>query len=177
MRRDAFLRDLNRYCRKNGLSYEWVAKRGKGGHGIVTVNGVSTTVQSDLNGNLSNEVSGDYTSLQASADYGCYDGRFEGWSLVFGATGGVNNGSTTQDQFAFSGSGGVGAHVSVPLVWIFPGWPRCWHPWRVAAMRVQAGPIGRRVSPNGMPFGPNRRSAIQPRPSWPMATSVPARVP
>lgn len=48
VRRDAFLRDLSRYCRKNGLSYEWTARRGKGGHGIVTVDGVSTTVQTDL---------------------------------------------------------------------------------------------------------------------------------
>lgn len=58
-----------------------------------------------------------------------------------------------------------------------PGGSRCRHPRRAVAMRCQAGPIGRRVSPSGMPSGPNRRSAIQPRPSWPMATSVPARVP
>lgn len=49
MRRDTFIRDLNRYCRKNGLPFDWKKGRGKGGHGIVTVNGVSTTVQSDLN--------------------------------------------------------------------------------------------------------------------------------
>lgn len=49
MRRDAFLRDLKRYCRKNGLAYEWKPGRGKGGHGVVTVQGVWTTVQTDLN--------------------------------------------------------------------------------------------------------------------------------
>ncbi len=48
MRRDAFLRDLRRYCRKNGLAFSWDPGLGKGGHGIVTVNGVSTTVQTKL---------------------------------------------------------------------------------------------------------------------------------
>ena len=72
----------------------------------------TATIQGDqIASGLSNEVKGDYTSLQASADYGCYDGRFDGWSLVFGATGGANNGSTTQDEFAVSGTGTVGAQT------------------------------------------------------------------
>lgn len=48
MNRDAFLRDLRHYCRKAGLSFAWSAKRGKGGHGIVTVGERFTTVQSEL---------------------------------------------------------------------------------------------------------------------------------
>jgi hypothetical protein len=46
--RDAFLRDLRRYCRKTGRSFEWIAVRGKGGHGIVTVDGLSTVAQTTL---------------------------------------------------------------------------------------------------------------------------------
>jgi hypothetical protein len=46
--RDTFLRGLRHYCRKNGLAFAWSAKRGKGGHGIVTVADKFTTVQSDL---------------------------------------------------------------------------------------------------------------------------------
>jgi predicted RNA binding protein YcfA (HicA-like mRNA interferase family) len=46
--RDAFIRDLRHYCRKNGLAFEWKAVRGKGGHGLVTVAGKTTTVQSSL---------------------------------------------------------------------------------------------------------------------------------
>jgi hypothetical protein len=49
MKRDAFLRDLKRYCKKTGRAFDWDAGRGKGGHGVVTVGGASTTVQSDLN--------------------------------------------------------------------------------------------------------------------------------
>ena len=48
MNRDAFLRDLRRYCRKNGLTFEWAPARGKGGHGRVWVGERFTTVQSDL---------------------------------------------------------------------------------------------------------------------------------
>jgi hypothetical protein len=48
IRRDAFLRDLKKYCRKNGLAFEWDAGRGKGGHGIVTVGVRFTTVQTEL---------------------------------------------------------------------------------------------------------------------------------
>ncbi|MGH6958836.1 MAG: hypothetical protein ACREEW_19405 [Caulobacteraceae bacterium] len=48
MNRDAFLRDLRRFCRKTGRSFEWRQSRGKGGHGIVTVDGRWTTVQSGL---------------------------------------------------------------------------------------------------------------------------------
>lgn len=48
MKRDAFISDLRRYCRKNGRDFSWSAKRGKGGHGVVTVDGKWTTVQTDL---------------------------------------------------------------------------------------------------------------------------------
>ncbi len=48
VRRDAFLRDLKRYCRKNGIAFSWEVRRGKGGHGIVTVGEKWTTVQTDL---------------------------------------------------------------------------------------------------------------------------------
>jgi hypothetical protein len=54
--RDAFLRDLRRYCRKNALSFEWNAARGKGGHGTVTVNGVSTVVPSTIKQGLSEAI-------------------------------------------------------------------------------------------------------------------------
>ena len=46
--RDAFLRDLRRYCRKSDLSFEWDATKGKGGHGILVVGGRMTTVQTKL---------------------------------------------------------------------------------------------------------------------------------
>jgi hypothetical protein len=45
MSRNAFLRELRRYCRKNGLSFAWAPRTGKGSHGRVTVNGRFTTVQ------------------------------------------------------------------------------------------------------------------------------------
>ncbi len=48
MNRAAFLRDLKRYCRKQGLSYAFDARTGKGGHGRVTVGDRFTTVQTDL---------------------------------------------------------------------------------------------------------------------------------
>ncbi len=43
--------DLRRYRRKTGLPFTWTPARGKGGHGLVEVNGVSTTVQCELNEN------------------------------------------------------------------------------------------------------------------------------
>ena len=46
--RDGFLRDLRRFCRKTGRTFDWKPSRGKGGHGIVTVDGRFTTVQSSL---------------------------------------------------------------------------------------------------------------------------------
>jgi len=48
MSRDAFLRDLRRYCRKNRLAFEWDPVHGKGGHGRVTVGERFTTVQGDI---------------------------------------------------------------------------------------------------------------------------------
>ena len=48
MKRDAFLRDLRSYCKANGLTYEFDARSGKGGHGKIKVNGVRTVVQTDL---------------------------------------------------------------------------------------------------------------------------------
>ena len=46
--RDGFLRDLRHFCRKTGRTFDWKASRGKGGHGIVTVDERFTTVQSSL---------------------------------------------------------------------------------------------------------------------------------
>ena len=51
MNRDALLRDLRRYGKKNGLAVSFDAGRGKGGHGVVTVGERSTVVKS---GELSN---------------------------------------------------------------------------------------------------------------------------
>lgn len=48
MNRDAFLRDLRRYCRKTGRTFDWNPRHGKGGHGEVMVNGRFTTVQTRL---------------------------------------------------------------------------------------------------------------------------------
>ena len=48
MKRDAFLRDLKHYCRVNGLVFAWDARRGKGGHGRLTVGDRFTTVQTEL---------------------------------------------------------------------------------------------------------------------------------
>lgn len=48
MRRDAFLRDVKRYCRSNGLAFGWDARKGKGGHGRLTVGERFTTVQTEL---------------------------------------------------------------------------------------------------------------------------------
>ena len=48
MNRDAFIRDLRKYCRKTGRTFSWDASRGKGGHGEVEVDGKFTTVQTDL---------------------------------------------------------------------------------------------------------------------------------
>ena len=44
MKRDAFLRAVRRYCRKNGLPYDWQPGEGKGSHGTVYVGGRKTTV-------------------------------------------------------------------------------------------------------------------------------------
>lgn len=48
MNRDAFIRELRKYCRKNSLAFSWNARHGKGGHGRVTVGEKFTTVQTDL---------------------------------------------------------------------------------------------------------------------------------
>lgn len=53
MTRDAFLRALRAYAKANGLTYEWDASHGKGGHGRVKVGGRATTVKS---GEISNVV-------------------------------------------------------------------------------------------------------------------------
>lgn len=49
MNRDSFLRDLKRYCRRNALAIEVDKGRGKGGHYLVTVGEITTTIQSDIN--------------------------------------------------------------------------------------------------------------------------------
>jgi len=46
MNRDQFLRKLKKYCRKNGLTYEWEPGEGKGSHGAAYVAGRRTIVQS-----------------------------------------------------------------------------------------------------------------------------------
>lgn len=46
MKREAFLRALKSYARKNGLSFHWDASTGKGGHGRVHVGDAFTTVKS-----------------------------------------------------------------------------------------------------------------------------------
>jgi len=46
--RDGFLRDLRHFCRKTDRTFNWKASRGKGGHGIVTVDDRFITVQSSL---------------------------------------------------------------------------------------------------------------------------------
>lgn len=48
MDREAFIRRLRRYCRRENLSFSWDPRTGKGGHGRVTVQGRFTTVQTDL---------------------------------------------------------------------------------------------------------------------------------
>lgn len=55
MSRTAFLRDLNAYCKKQGLAYRWDAAHGKGGHGRVYVGTQFTTVKS---GEISNVLKG-----------------------------------------------------------------------------------------------------------------------
>ena len=51
MKRDALIRDLRRYGKRNGLAVDFDASAAKGGHGVVTVGDKSTVVKS---GDLSN---------------------------------------------------------------------------------------------------------------------------
>ncbi|MDB5437799.1 MAG: hypothetical protein JWM33_226 [Caulobacteraceae bacterium] len=44
--RDAFLRNLKAYAKDNGLAFSYSARKGKGGHGVVTVGSKFTTVKS-----------------------------------------------------------------------------------------------------------------------------------
>lgn len=46
MMREAFLRSLRTYCKKNGLGFEYQARPGKGAHGRVIVGDRFTTVKS-----------------------------------------------------------------------------------------------------------------------------------
>ena len=48
IKRDAFLRDLRRYCRDRDLEFSFTPREGKGGHGRVRVGESFTTVQTDL---------------------------------------------------------------------------------------------------------------------------------
>ena len=74
----------------------------------------TATVKGDVNsGGLGNEVEGDYISAQVSGDYGCYDGRFGGWSAVLGVTAGLNQGQTEQQEFTIDGFGNNVAPLGV----------------------------------------------------------------
>jgi fibronectin-binding autotransporter adhesin len=67
----------------------------RGTIGRATVSGKSDNGVS----NLPSEVSSNYRGLQAGWDQGCYDGRFGGWDLAFGAMVGLSAGSTRQNVF------------------------------------------------------------------------------
>lgn len=67
----------------------------RGTFGRATVSGKSDNGVS----NLPSEVSSRYRGLQAGWDQGCYDGRFGGWDLAFGAMVGLSAGSTRQNVF------------------------------------------------------------------------------
>lgn len=65
-----------------------------GGHANAsgkTDNGVS---------NVETEVHADYYGVQVGTDLACFDDRFGGWNMAFGALGGINRGSTSQPVYA-----------------------------------------------------------------------------
>lgn len=65
-----------------------------GGHATAsgrTDNGIS---------NVETEVDADYYGMQVGTDFACFDNRFGGWNMAFGALAGLNRGSTSQPVYA-----------------------------------------------------------------------------
>lgn len=65
-----------------------------GGHATAsgrTDNGIS---------NVETEVNADYYGMQVGTDFACFDNRFGGWNMAFGALAGLNHGSTSQPVYA-----------------------------------------------------------------------------
>lgn len=52
---------------------------------------------------LNNKVSANYYGMQGGIDLACFDDRFGGWDMAFGALGGVNIGDSRQPIFAING--------------------------------------------------------------------------
>ena len=52
---------------------------------------------------LENKVSADYYGMQGGIDLACFDDRFGGWDMAFGALGGVNIGDSRQPIYAING--------------------------------------------------------------------------
>lgn len=72
--------------------------RAIGGHATAsgrTDNGIS---------NVETEVNADYYGLQVGTDLACFDNRFGGWNMAFGALAGINRGSTSQPVYAIDPS-------------------------------------------------------------------------
>ncbi|OZA07190.1 MAG: hypothetical protein B7Y02_14385, partial [Rhodobacterales bacterium 17-64-5] len=84
-----------RACRSGGFA--------RAVDGRATVDGSSTS--SSGGAKQSTTISANYAGAQISYDYGCYDGRYNGWSLVFGGNLGLNNGSTSQSVFKLDSLG------------------------------------------------------------------------
>lgn len=77
---------------------------GVGGWGRAT--GGNATVEGKTNNQVStleNKVSADYYGMQGGMDLACFDDRFNGWDMAFGALGGVNIGDSTQPIYAING--------------------------------------------------------------------------
>jgi hypothetical protein len=73
--------------------------------GFARLSGGEATVSGESNngaGSQTASIDSSYGSIQAGWDYGCYDGRFDGWDLAFGGLVGLTNGSTSQDVFEAS---------------------------------------------------------------------------
>jgi mRNA interferase HicA len=45
MRGNEFMRRVQKYAKRNGISFTWRADRGKGSHGILTLGGQRTVVR------------------------------------------------------------------------------------------------------------------------------------
>ena len=70
--------------------------------GFARLSGGEATVTGESNnGEGAQEASIDssFGAIQAGWDYGCYDGRYNGWDLAFGGLVGLTSGSTSQDVF------------------------------------------------------------------------------
>ena len=71
--------------------------------GFARATGGEATVSGDSNSGLGAipvTLDASYGAIQAGWDYGCYDGRFNGWDLAFGGQVGLTSGSSSQDIFA-----------------------------------------------------------------------------